>query len=123
MDRTNPSFGFSIHSTLTERALVLRLAGRSCRGERDVPTLRNELLQICAVTPKLLVVDLHDLLEITSAVLGLLLLCRRLTTYSGGTLRLAGMRPGVRKVLELTGLGPLFDCWPDVESALAGDQV
>jgi anti-anti-sigma factor len=108
-----------IDSTLNDRGMVIQLAGRSCGGLAEGTTLRSELLRICASPPRLLVLDLSGLLEINSAVLGVLLLCRRLTTCSRGKLRLAGVRPRVRKVLELTALSTLFDCYADVESALS----
>ncbi|GGM21169.1 hypothetical protein GCM10010129_76790 [Streptomyces fumigatiscleroticus] len=38
---------------------------------------------------------------------------------SPGWLRLAGLRPGVRRVVELTGADTLIDCYATVGRALA----
>jgi anti-anti-sigma factor len=113
------SSGLMIDSVLNERGMIVRLAGRSSSALAEGTQLRNELLRLCAAPPRRLVLDLSGLVEVNSAVLGVLLLCRRLTTHSGGTLRLAGMRPAAHKVLELTGLLTLFECCGDVESALS----
>jgi anti-anti-sigma factor len=118
MYMTTLSSGFSVSSTLTERGMIVALVGRSS-GAGDDSKLKNEMLRICAATPKVLVLDLAGLTDLNSAVLGALLLCLRLTTAYDGRLRLAGVRPNVLDVLERSKLTPLFDCWPDRESALA----
>ena len=98
--------------------MIIRLAGRSAGGASDGTTIKAELLRICATVPKLLVLDLSDLMEINSAVLGALLLCLRLIAFSGGTLRLAGVQPAVLSVLRHSKLLALFECKPDVQAAL-----
>jgi anti-anti-sigma regulatory factor len=113
--------GFTAASMITERGMIVQIAGPSSISLDHGTQLKSELLRICAASPKLLVLDLAELIDVTSAVLGALLLCRRLTSAYGGTLRLAGVRPSVMEVLRRSALIQLFDCWPDRESALAGE--
>ena len=112
--------GFTASSTLTERGMIVQIAGPNSSSLDQGAQIKNELLRICAASPKLLVLDLAELTEVNSAVLGALLLCMRLTTAYGGKLRLACVRPTVLQVLRRSALIQLFDCWPDRESALAG---
>jgi anti-anti-sigma factor len=100
-------------------AMIVRLAGSNANGgDADAATLRGHLLEVCKQTPKVLVLDLSGLTDVNSAVLGALLLCRKLMSASGGTLRLAGVRPGVVEVLQRSALLALFDCRGDVRAAL-----
>ena len=111
----------SVHATLVEMAIVVRIAGRSSGSAEEGSNCRSELLRVYAAAPELVVVDLSELQDINSAVLGALLLCRRLSMGASGTLRLAGVRPAVREVLARTRLLMLFHCLPDVAAALAAD--
>ena len=121
MGTTTSLCHLTVHATLVEEAIVVRFAGRSSGSAADASNCRSELLRIYAATARLVVVDLSELLDINSAVLGALLLCRRLSGGANGTLRLAGVRPAVREVLARTGLLVLFDCLPDVKAALAAE--
>jgi anti-anti-sigma factor len=108
-----------VHATAMEEAIIVRLAGRSSGSADEVASCRSALLHVYSAAPRLVIVDLSDLLDINSALLGALLLCRRLSLAANGTLRLAGARPAVRQVLANTRLLMLFDCMPDVQAALA----
>ena len=55
----------------------------------------------------------------SSAGLRVLLATLKETRQHGGDLRLAGVRDGVRRVLELSGFTSILKCYGDVPSAVA----
>jgi anti-sigma B factor antagonist len=101
--------------------------GRTCvlvfEGELDLdsaPRFKEELHQPLSPGCRRIVLDLAQITFIDSTALGVLVAVnyeRRLVAGEG--LVLAGLRPSVLKVLEVTGLVGSFDLTADVESALA----
>ncbi len=91
-------------------------------GELDIasaPRLKAELHEPIGAGYHRIVLDLSDVTFIDSTALGVLVGVnyeRRLVAGEG--LVMAGLRPSVLKVLEVTGLVGSFDIAPDVESAL-----
>ncbi len=92
-------------------------------GELDLesaPRFKKELERPSGPDCRKVVLDLSQVTFIDSTSLGVLVGVnyeRRLLAGEG--LVLAGLRPSVLKVLEVTGLVGSFDITPDVESALA----
>jgi anti-sigma B factor antagonist len=91
-------------------------------GELDIDSaakFKEELNQPRAADCRKIVLDLSQVTFIDSTALGVLVGVnyeRRLVAGDG--LVMAGLQPGVLKVLEVTGLLGSFDITPDVESAL-----
>lgn len=103
------------------------LEGRICvlavAGELDIasaPRFKQELQEPLGPGCRKIVLDLSQVPFIDSTALGVLVAVnyeRRLMAGEG--LVLAGLRPSVVKVLEVTGLVGTFDMTPDVQTALA----
>lgn len=66
-----------------------------------------------------LVADLSQVDYASSAGLRAILATVKESRRVGGDLRLAGMQPGVHKVLQLSGFTSILKVYPDVESAVA----
>jgi anti-anti-sigma factor len=66
-----------------------------------------------------LVADLAGLDYTSSAGLRVLLNCAKEARSRGGDLRLAGVQPNVRKVLDLSGFTSILKSFQDVDSAVA----
>ena len=66
-----------------------------------------------------LVADFSRVDTINSVGLRALVQTQKDIHRKGGDFRLAGIRPSVRKALEITGLTSLFKVYPDVEAAVA----
>ncbi len=91
-------------------------------GEVDVssaPELRARLLELDE--RQRIVVDLSEVTFLDSTGLGVLVgaLKRTEATRGEGELRLVVNRPQLTKVLEVTGLAPLFAIYPVLSEALA----
>lgn len=84
------------------------------RGEHDIytaPKLRDQLDAALDVNPKGLVVDLSAATFLDSSILGALLEARR-QALEGGLNFVVNLgedpEPGVQRILEITGLVPVF---------------
>jgi anti-sigma B factor antagonist len=66
-----------------------------------------------------LVVDLTKLEYTSSAGLRVLLNSVKEARSKGGDVRLAGIQPNVKKVLDLSGFMSILKSYPDVDSAVA----
>ncbi|OEV05426.1 STAS domain-containing protein [Streptomyces oceani] len=92
-------------------------------GELDHHTealLREPLEQGVAEGYSRLIVDCAQLEFCDSTGLNVLLGARLKAEAAGGGVHLAGMRPVVARVFEITGMTALFTIHPDLESALGG---
>ncbi|MGP4113287.1 STAS domain-containing protein [Streptomyces sp. 4N509B] len=96
-------------------------------GELDLvtsPTLRQQVHEAVATGRRLVVLDLSEVLFCDSSGVGVLVAARRLMRSCAGELRLIlpaqGAEDGshVNRVLAALGLRRLFDCHPDVASAI-----
>jgi anti-sigma B factor antagonist len=111
------SFAVRRHD-LDRRTCVLAI-----KGELDIasaPQLKQELNEPLAAGCRRLVLDLAQVNFIDSTALGVLVSVnyeRRLVAGEG--LVMAGLRPSVLKVFEVTGLLSSFDTTSDVETALS----
>jgi len=93
----------------------------SLQGEVDVSNselVRNEANSLLADDIKRLVVDLSATEYLDSAGLGVLVGLLKRVSESDLTLIIAGARPQVRRVFEITKLNRVFTMRDDVASAL-----
>jgi len=92
-------------------------------GEVDVtsaPTLRDHLLGHIGLGEPCLVVDLSEVEFMDSTGLSALLVAYRQAVELGSSLLIAGAKPAVRRVLEITKLDVLLEHHDDVADAVAG---
>jgi anti-anti-sigma factor len=82
------------------------------------PTLSDYVSQHIAAGEVNLVVDMTELEYTSSAGLRALLSGVKEARQHAGDLRLAGLRPNVRKVLEMSGFTSIMKVFPDVDSAV-----
>lgn len=66
------------------------------------------------------IIDLSGVPRIDSVGLGSLLALAEDLAEKKGRLLLVGVKPAVRKLMEIVGFAPHFSFYPDVASALAG---
>ena len=94
----------------------------SLEGEHDIytaPALRERMYGVIAEGHGL-VVDLTQTTFVDSSILGALLGARRRAHESGVGFAVCcadGIEPGVRRILEVTGLIPVLPVLPDRDSA------
>jgi anti-sigma B factor antagonist len=85
-------------------------------GEVDVataPQLRAALNELIDRGAQRIILDLGAVAFVDSSGLGVLVgAFRKLEDTSGGRLRVENVQDGVRKVFEITGLGPMFGLSP-----------
>jgi anti-sigma B factor antagonist len=95
----------------------------SVAGEIDLytaPRLHGELATALAgAGPAMIVVDMSRVEFCDSTGMNVLLAAHRRAREGGGDLQLAGPRPAVRKVLQLTGLETVFTVLDDT-ATMAG---
>ncbi len=107
--------------------MTLRTAGRACvislSGSANNETsamLEQGLMEAARSGQPRTIVDASALMKITSAGLRSLLTGARAIEASGGVMILAGAVPQVARVLDLTGLGHMFQTSPSLQAALEG---
>lgn len=94
------------------------------RGEHDIytaPQLREQLEEALTADPAGVVVDLSSATFLDSSILGALLEARRqaLERGTGYAVSLgATPEPGIARILEITGLMPVFPVVGSLETAL-----
>jgi serine/threonine-protein kinase RsbW len=81
------------------------------------------IAQALAARPRTVVVDLSAADSVSTVVLGSLLKLRRGIVAIGGEVRLAGVQPLVRRVLNICRLDQLFNVFSSAEEALAADKT
>lgn len=84
-------------------------------GEADIltaPQIRHALFAVVA-RQATVVVDMSRLTFIDSTALGVLVVARKRFALAGGGARLAGLRPPVRRVFDITGLSDVFPILDD----------
>ncbi len=99
---------------------VVRFAGLDRLDESNSHAPREELSRLADGLPRCrLVLDMDNILFVTSAGLGLLLALNRRVRSAGGRLVLANLSPAVAEVIAVTNLGtvlevcpPAADPWP-----------
>jgi len=91
-------------------------------GEIDVhtgPALRDHLLSAFAQGEDTLVVDLSQVSFLDSSGLGVLVTAHKRARTTDGELRIAGCRPPVATIFQITALDRAFCIYPTVDDALA----
>ena len=89
-----------------EAAALSRMAGEALEHTREV------------------VLDFEGVQRLDSAGLGELVLVHLSASDQGKLVKLAGAKPHVRELLDLTNLSSVFEIYPTLEDAIeAGDEV
>ena len=89
-----------------EAAALSRMAGEALEHTREV------------------VLDFGGVQRMDSAGLGELVLAHMSAAGQGKTMKLAGARPHIHELLELTNLSSVFDMYPTLEEAMeTGDEL
>ena len=89
-----------------EAAALSRMAGEALEHTREV------------------VLDFAGVQRMDSAGLGELVLAHMCAESEGKSVKLAGAKPHVRELLDLTNLSSVFEIYPTLEDAIeAGDEV
>jgi anti-sigma B factor antagonist len=85
------------------------------------PKLREMIAQVIADGSNRVVINLEKTVFLDSSGLGALVGCLKAARQAGGDLRLAGVQPQVRMVLELTSMNRVFSSYPSAEAAFSDD--
>jgi anti-anti-sigma factor len=102
-----------------------RIAVVTVSGEIDLRTaerLRGGLLGVAGAGYRRVIVDFTGVRFCDATGLGVLIATRNRLSESGGRLVLAGVRPTLRRLFDVTNLGRLFPMRESVESALLEGQ-
>ena len=92
----------------------------SVRGEIDLytaPQLQEELSSALNAEPERLLIDMSQVEFCDSTGMNVLLSALKQAKEQGGMLELAGPRPAVRKILQVTGLDSVFTVHDTTEAA------
>jgi anti-sigma B factor antagonist len=92
-------------------------------GELDIvsaPAVRERLLSLLRPEASRLVIDMSAVRYADASGLAVLVSTQRRAVLLGGTLRLAGLRPEVARVLAVAGLSRRLAVYPTVQAAIAG---
>jgi anti-anti-sigma factor len=103
------------HATGT--AIVLELVGRL--DGTTSPALQQRLNGVLARGPSLIVLDLANLIFVSSAGLRIFLMAAKQAKAQGAGIILCGLRENVQTVFDISGLMDLFAIRSDREAALA----
>ena len=96
------------------------------RGRADTDAaveIDRAFLQVTAVRPKLVVLDLSEMNFIASLIIGSLINLNKAVTRRGGRLRLAALQPLVADSFDRLRLQQVIEVWDTVASALAADSA
>jgi anti-anti-sigma factor len=89
-------------------------------GRMDVEQIIGSLRQRMDRTPKpRLVLNLEDVAHLSSSALGMLVTLDKHARARGGQMRLCGLSPSIREVLQLTKLVEVLSIDASVEASLA----
>jgi anti-sigma B factor antagonist len=99
-----------------KHASVVTVSGRV--DSATAPDLQKALQDLLDAERKQLVLDLKDVDYMSSAGLRVLVAMQKAAKKDGGALRLAQLSARVSEVLELAGLAPVFEIYPDVVEAV-----
>jgi len=97
-------------------AAVLSLSGEV--DVANVARVREAALKLLERQIKRLIVDLSNVEYMDSSGLGALVALLKRVRESGGQMPLAGAKPRVRRLFEITGLDQIFSLHEDVPAAL-----
>ena len=97
---------------------VIRMGGR-VMYESDSKTFKQLLEEEVEKGGKWIVVDLADVVAMSSTGLGILIAAHRYIAEKGGAFKLAQLSEKVRYILEITRLDSVFEVFDSVDLALA----
>lgn len=83
----------------------------------------SEVNRVMASKPRLVVIDLSEADSVSTVILGMILKLRCKATENGGEVRLAGVQPMVRRVLDICRLDRLFAVFSSPADAMVRDEV
>lgn len=108
-----------IHIEPDHHGVIVRLSGEI--DASTAPAL-EEALNLYTTQGAYLVIDMQDVVFMSSAGLRQMLLLQRSLTQQGGEAVLCRLRPEIASVMEVTGFLEFFTLHDSVEGALAGRQ-
>ncbi|MBT2512613.1 STAS domain-containing protein [Arthrobacter sp. ISL-30] len=85
------------------------------------PKLREVVAEVVAAGSSKVVVNLEETVFMDSSGLGALIGCLKAARQAGGDLRISGVQPQVRMVLELTNMDRVLTSYPTAEAAFSDD--
>ncbi len=98
-------------------AVVVRVVGEGSAA--NARALETSVTRLCAMRPRLVVLDLSQLSFIASLCMGCFVALRRGITAHGGTVRIAGATPEVALALRRAKLDVILPLDVDVASSVA----
>jgi anti-sigma B factor antagonist len=85
------------------------------------PKLREVVAEVVAGGSSRVVVNLEETVFMDSSGLGALIGCLKAARQAGGDLRISGVQPQVKMVLELTNMDRVLTSYPTAEAAFSND--
>jgi anti-sigma B factor antagonist len=108
-----------MRTTVENEVVILELDGRltgSSDAARFVQTVEHHLGEGC----RAFVVDLTGVSWVDSTGVGSLVSGFEIVRRNGGAMRFAGLNDRLRRIMEITKLDRVLDCYPTREDAAAG---
>ena len=106
----------NIETRELKHVTVVKVSGRV--DSLTAPDLEKALQELMDTNHNQIVLDLQDTDYMSSAGLRVLVASLKAAKKNGGLLRLAQPSSRVHEVLDLAGLTPVFDVYPDVVEAV-----
>ncbi|MGH7180153.1 MAG: STAS domain-containing protein [Tepidisphaeraceae bacterium] len=100
----------------TPRGVVARFDGEA--GLEQGQEMERHMSLLAQLPPGLLVIDLSNLIAISSVGFGLLIRYRNELETAGGRMKLASLRPQVMDAFRHAKLDKLFEIHPTVDAAV-----
>src|SRR5215470_8142067 len=94
-------------------AAVIIVSGRLILGG-ETEMLEAAVERLIAGSQKTIVLDIAALDYMDSAGVGMLVACLTTTKKAGGTLKVAGANPRIRRILSMTGVDSLMSLYDSV---------
>lgn len=112
--------GLRVEARQQEAAAVVGVAGDVDAANAHV--LRDAVIAAIDGGPRVLVVDLTEVGYIDSVGLGTLVSGLKRASERGTRMRLVVTSPQIHKVMDITGLHTVFEIYPDLETAVRGEE-
>jgi anti-sigma B factor antagonist len=87
----------------------------------SAPNLREVIADVIANGSNRVVINLEKTVFVDSSGLGALIGCLKAARQAGGDLRIAGVQPQVRMVLQLTSMDKVLPSYTSAEEAFSDD--
>lgn len=109
--------------TEEHNAVVILRVQESRVDAHNSGELKLAIVRLFAAGKRKILIDLAQVDFMDSSGLGALISGYKTANSCGGALRLAGLRPQVRSIFELTRLHRVFEIFPGVDQGLESFQV